>query len=137
MLTSGRWDEVAEYIAFMSYPQPWSSVRGVENRILTDEGHVTCYLRAGDRTFRTYAPTGRGNEPADGSLGLLDLTPYGRGEDWQDHPHGWPAGSHACWYWRTDDVGEFSWGSTSRPMPQWTRPGVTPGETLGRHDGDH
>lgn len=33
-------------------------------------------------------------------------------------------------------VREPAWGPTSRPVPQWTRPGVTPVETLGRHD-DH
>src|SRR4051794_24162135 len=28
-LTSGRWDEVAAYVEFMGYTQPWYSVRGV------------------------------------------------------------------------------------------------------------
>mgnify|MGYP003694807621 CR=1 FL=1 len=30
VLTSGRWDEVASYVEFMGYTQPWYSVRGVE-----------------------------------------------------------------------------------------------------------
>ena len=30
VLTSGRWDEVAPYVEFMGYTQPWYSVRGVE-----------------------------------------------------------------------------------------------------------
>jgi hypothetical protein len=29
------------------------------------------------------------------------------------------------------------WGPTGRPVPQWTRPGATPEETLGRHGHDH
>jgi predicted dithiol-disulfide oxidoreductase (DUF899 family) len=33
------------------------------------------YLRDGDRVFLTYSTTGRGNEPADTSLGVLDMTP--------------------------------------------------------------
>jgi len=30
-----------------------------------------------------------------------------------------------------------TWGPTSRPVPQWTRPGATPVETLGRHGHHH
>ena len=30
ILTTGRWDEVASYVEFMGYTQPWYSVRGVE-----------------------------------------------------------------------------------------------------------
>ena len=133
VLTSGAWDEVAPYVEFMGYPQPWYSVRGVEAPLLAEEGHIICFLRDGDRVFLTYSTTGRGNEPADGSMGLLDMTPYGRGEAWEDKPEGWPEGSNACWYWRADAGGNATWGPTSRPVPQWTRPGATPVETLGRH----
>jgi predicted dithiol-disulfide oxidoreductase (DUF899 family) len=147
VLTSGPWDEVARYVEFMGYTQPWYSVRGAEAPIATDEGHIVCYLRDGDRVFLTYSTTGRGNEPANGALGLLDMTPYGRREAWQDNPAGWPeapdagspVGGHGapiCWYWRTDADGVANWGPTSRPVPQWTRPGATPVETLGRQ-GDH
>jgi hypothetical protein len=122
-------------------------VRGVEAPIATEEGHIVCYLRDGDRAFLTYSTTGRGNEPADGSLGLLDMTPYGRREGWEDVPEGWPeapqvgapVGGHGapiCWYWRSGADGVGAWGPTSRPVPQWTRPGAGPVETLGRH-GSH
>jgi predicted dithiol-disulfide oxidoreductase (DUF899 family) len=50
----------------------------------------TSRLHDGHRVFLTYSTTGRGNEPADGSLGLLDMTPYGRREAWEDNPEGWP-----------------------------------------------
>jgi predicted dithiol-disulfide oxidoreductase (DUF899 family) len=147
-LTSGRWDEVAPYVEFMGYTQPWYSVRGVEAPIATEEGHIVCYLRDGDRVFLTYSTTGRGNEPVDSSLGLLDMTPYGRREGWEDNPEGWPEapqadapvgghGSPICWYWRSDADGVATWGPTSRPVPQWTRPGATPVETLGRHGHPH
>src|SRR4029453_14522663 len=91
VLTSGRWDEVAAYVEFMGYTQPWYSVRGVEAPLFAEEGHIICFLRDGDRVFLTYETTGRGNEPADGTLGLLDMTPYGRREGWQDDPDGRPA----------------------------------------------
>ncbi|CCH87842.1 conserved protein of unknown function [Modestobacter italicus] len=146
VLTSGRWAEVAPYRDFMGYTQPWFSVRGAEESIGTVEGHIECYLRDGDRVFLTYETTGRGNEPADGTLGLLDMTPYGRREGWQDDPEGWPAapevgapvgghGAPICWYWRSGPDGAGRWGPTTRPVPQWTRPGATPVADLGRQGG--
>jgi predicted dithiol-disulfide oxidoreductase (DUF899 family) len=133
ILTTGRWDEVASYVEFMGYTQPWYSVRDVETPIGDSMGSITCYLRDGDRVFLTYSTTSRGNEPANASMGLLDMTPYGRGEAWEDNPEGWPEGRHSCWSWCSDADGNATWGPTSRPVPQWTRPGATPVETLGRH----
>jgi predicted dithiol-disulfide oxidoreductase (DUF899 family) len=91
ILTTGRWDEVASYVEFMGYTQPWYSVRDVDAPVGGSMGYITCFLRDGDRAFLTYSTTGRGNEPINGSLGLLDMTPYGRGEAWEDHPEGWSA----------------------------------------------
>ncbi len=136
VLTVGSWDEVAPFTDFMGYTQPWYSVRGLDEPVGGDMGYFTCFLRDGDRAFLTYATTGRGTEVASGSFDLLDMTPYGRGESWQDTPEGWPAGNHPCWYWRTDVHGNPTWGPTGRPAPQWTRPGATPEQTLGRQ-GDH
>jgi predicted dithiol-disulfide oxidoreductase (DUF899 family) len=137
ILTSGPWDEVAPYVDFMGYTQPWYSVRGVEAPVGEEMGRIVCFLRDGDRVFLTYSTTGRGNEPVNGSFGLLDMTPYGRGEAWEDNPEGWPEAPQACWYWRSDADGNATWGPTSRPVPQWTRPAATPVETLGRHGDDH
>src|SRR5579875_1074288 len=136
VVTTGRWDEVAPFVEFMGYTQPWYSVRGVDEPIGGDMGYLTCYLRDGDRTFLTYRTTGRGNEAFSGTFALLDMTPYGRGESWQDTPDGWPAGNHPCWYWRSDADGKATWGPTSRPVPQWTRPGAGPVDGLGRA-GEH
>jgi hypothetical protein len=84
-----------------------------------------------------------------GPLGLLDMTHDGRGEAWEDNPEGWPeapqadgapVGGHGapiCWYWRSDADGVATWGPTSRPVPQWTLPGATPVETLGRQGHHH
>ena len=126
---------MASYVEFMGYTQPWYSVRGVEAPVGGSMGYLTCFLRDGDRVFLTYSTTGRGNERVNGSLGLLDMTPYGRGEAWEDKPEGWARGTPpwACWSWRTDAEGTHTWGPTSRPVPQWTRHGATPVETLGRH----
>ena len=137
ILTAGPWDEVADFVAFMGYTQPWYSVRGVDPPIGGGMGNFSVFLRDGDRVFLTYTTTGRGTEAASGTFALLDMTPYGRREAWQENPEGWPAGRDACWYWRSDADGSATWGPTGRPVPQWTRPGVTPVETLGRHGHCH
>ncbi|WTW92472.1 DUF899 domain-containing protein [Streptomycetaceae bacterium NBC_01309] len=137
VLVTGAWDEVAAYVDFMGYTEPWYSVRDVAGPAGGDMGYVTAYLRDGDRAYLTYSTTARGVERINASLGLLDMTPYGRGETWEDTPEGWPEGRHACWSWRTDAEGNSTWGPTSRPVPQWTRPGATPVETLGRRGGHH
>jgi predicted dithiol-disulfide oxidoreductase (DUF899 family) len=137
VLTEGPWDEVEPFVAFMGYTQPWYSVRGVPRPIGEIMGSITCFLRDGDRVFLTYTTTGRGGEVASPSFALLDMTPYGRGEAWQDVPDGWPEGREACWYWRTDVDGNATWGPTGRPVAQWTRPGATPEQTLGRNGHHH
>ncbi|MFF6960395.1 DUF899 family protein [Streptomyces sp. NPDC008317] len=136
VLTTGRWEEVPPFVEFMGYTEPWYSVRDVAAPVGGAMGHLTSYLRDGDRTFLTYDTTGRGTEAASGSFALLDMTPYGRREAWQDTPEGWPEGNGPCWYWRADVDGNATWGPTSRPVPQWTRPGVTAEQTLGR-GGEH
>ena len=147
-LTTGAWPEVEEFVRFMGYTQPWYSVRGVPAPVGEDMGTITCFLRDGDRVFLTYATTDRGTEPADGSLALLDMTAYGRREGWQDDPEGWPepldagspVGGHGApiaTFWRTDAEGNPTWGPTSRPAPQWTRPGAAPVQTLGRQGHQH
>jgi hypothetical protein len=40
-------------------------------------------------------------------------------------------------FWRSDADGNATWGPTSRPVPQWTRPDATPVQTLGRHGHHH
>ncbi len=132
IVTTGRWDEVAAFVEFMGYAQPWYSVRGADEPVGGDMGCYSSFLRDGDRAFLTYSTTDRGTEPFNPSFALLDITPYGRGEAWQDKPEGWPEGDHPCWYWRSDAEGKAAWDGTSRPVPQWTRPGVTAEQTLGR-----
>src|SRR3954470_3535650 len=146
IVTVGEWDEVARFVEFMGYTEPWYSVRGVDAPIGGPMGHLVCFLRDGDRVFLTYSQTGRGNEPVNGSLALLDMTPYGRREGWQENPDGWPdpidsgapVGGHGAPIsvtWRTNVDGVPDWGPTSRPVPQWSRPGATPEKSLGRAGG--
>jgi predicted dithiol-disulfide oxidoreductase (DUF899 family) len=132
VLTAGPWNEVAPYLDFMGYTQPWYSVRDVAPPVGRNMGEIASFLRDGDRAFLTYSTTGRGNESFESVPALLDMTPYGRRETWEQNPDGWPDGQHACWYWRTDANGDATFGPTGRPAPQWTRPGAGPVATLGR-----
>jgi len=46
--------------------------------------------------YRSYFTSGRGVEPA-GFRHLLDMTPYGRQEDWENSPPGWPQSPTHGW----------------------------------------
>lgn len=75
MLTTGAWDEVAAFVDFMGYRHPWYSVRGLDEPVGGEMGHLTSYLRDGDRTFLTYSSTARGIEWVNTSARLLDGRP--------------------------------------------------------------
>ena len=55
------------------------------------EAHgISVFFRSGDDVFHTYSSFGRGCEGLTDAYALLDLTPYGRQEDFEDSPPGWP-----------------------------------------------
>lgn len=51
---------------------------------------LSVFLRDGDEVYRTYNTTSRGVDRLVFYNNLLDHTPYGRQEDWEDSPPGWP-----------------------------------------------
>lgn len=55
-----------------------------------------------NNVYRTYFTTDRGGELFDTHFRLLDLTPYGRQETWEDSPKGWPQTPPYEW-WRLHD----------------------------------
>jgi predicted dithiol-disulfide oxidoreductase (DUF899 family) len=55
------------------------------------EAHaLSVFFRLGDDVFHTYSTYARGAESLTDSYALLDRTPYGRQEDFEDSPAGWP-----------------------------------------------
>jgi predicted dithiol-disulfide oxidoreductase (DUF899 family) len=54
-----------------------------------EHGH-SVFFRMGDDLFHTYSCFARSAEGLADSYGLLDITPYGRQEDFEDSPPGWP-----------------------------------------------
>ncbi|MBV1856139.1 DUF899 domain-containing protein [Catellatospora tritici] len=51
---------------------------------------LSVFLRDGDDVYLTYNTTQRGVDRVLFANNILDLTPYGRQEDWEDSPPGWP-----------------------------------------------
>ncbi len=51
---------------------------------------LSVFLRNGDEVYRTYSTTARGVDRLLFVNNILDLAPYGRQEDWEDSPPGWP-----------------------------------------------
>jgi predicted dithiol-disulfide oxidoreductase (DUF899 family) len=51
---------------------------------------ISVFFRLDDAVFHTYSAYARGTEGLTDAYSLLDLTPYGRQEDWEDSPPGWP-----------------------------------------------
>jgi predicted dithiol-disulfide oxidoreductase (DUF899 family) len=51
---------------------------------------LSAFLRDGDAVYRTYATTSRGVDRLLFTNNIRDLTVYGRQEDWEDSPAGWP-----------------------------------------------
>jgi predicted dithiol-disulfide oxidoreductase (DUF899 family) len=91
---------LAKLLAFrerMGWKLPWVSSEGSTFNqdfgatVDGDEIHsVSVFLRDGDSVFHTWQTFNRGEEPFMVVFDLLDLTPYGRQETWEESPDGWP-----------------------------------------------
>jgi predicted dithiol-disulfide oxidoreductase (DUF899 family) len=51
---------------------------------------LSVFFRIGSDLYHTYSAFARGTERVTDAYSLLDITPYGRQEDWEDSPPGWP-----------------------------------------------
>jgi predicted dithiol-disulfide oxidoreductase (DUF899 family) len=51
---------------------------------------LSAFLRVGDDVYRTYSTGSRGVDRLLFVNNMQDLTVYGRQEDWEDSPEGWP-----------------------------------------------
>src|SRR6266568_4123998 len=110
----GPYDEIARYRDFMGYDMQWYSARDSAETLLAGRwfGVLVCYLRQDDRVFETYWTTNRGVESMTSSYGLLDMTVYGRQENWEDSPAEWPQ------RWPNNGA---QFRTDGRPTAQWPR----------------
>ena len=55
-----------------------------------EEHGISVFFRLDDEVFHTYSAYARGTEGLTDAYNLLDLTPYGREEAFEESPSGWP-----------------------------------------------
>ncbi len=65
--------------------------RTKEPYFMSGESHgLSVFFRVNDDVFHSYSTYARGCEGLTDAYSLLDRTPYGRQEDFEDSPSGWP-----------------------------------------------
>ena len=62
----------------------------VPNAITGEEHGLSVFFRIGEDVFHTYSAYARGTEALTDARALLDVTPYGRQQDFEDSPPDWP-----------------------------------------------
>jgi predicted dithiol-disulfide oxidoreductase (DUF899 family) len=85
--------QIEAYKARMGWTMPFVSSRGTSFADDCGAGRgfmLSVFLRDGDDVYRTYNSTARGVDRLLFVHNILDLTPYGRQEAWEDSPPGWP-----------------------------------------------
>jgi predicted dithiol-disulfide oxidoreductase (DUF899 family) len=97
--------EIERFKTRMGWSIPWYTVIGNEfqqARGTTESFSLDVYLRDDDRVFLTYEVRNRGVEVIGSVWTFLDLTPFGRQEEWEDSPPARPQTPKYEW-WRFHD----------------------------------
>jgi predicted dithiol-disulfide oxidoreductase (DUF899 family) len=85
--------QIEAYKTGMGWTLPFVSSRGTSLADDCGAGRgfpLSVFLRDGDDVDRTYVTKARGVDRLVFQHSIQDLTPYGRQEDWEDSPLGWP-----------------------------------------------
>jgi predicted dithiol-disulfide oxidoreductase (DUF899 family) len=84
--------QIEEIKAREGWTMPFVSSRGTTfaQDCGADSFMFSVFLRDGDDIFRTYSTVSRGVDRVMFLHNVLDLAPYGRQQDWEDSPEGWP-----------------------------------------------
>jgi predicted dithiol-disulfide oxidoreductase (DUF899 family) len=85
--------QLAAYAAFHQWSVPIASSRGTDFSADCGAGAgflLSLFMTDGTDVYRTYSTTARGVDRLLFVNNVLDLAPYGRQEDWEDSPAGWP-----------------------------------------------
>ncbi|GAB3517376.1 DUF899 domain-containing protein [Arthrobacter monumenti] len=95
VVTQGPIDEALAYRRRVGNRMTWYSTANSE--FGADVGApagggfaLNVFLRNGDTVYHTWHSSGRGVEQVSHTFPLIDLLPWGRQEQWQDSPEGWP-----------------------------------------------
>ena len=98
-----------EHIPWLTITDSFDADFGVDQW----HGH-NAFIRDGDRIFRTYFITARGDEQMGSTWNFLDITALGRQEAWEDSPDGYPQTPPYKW-WNWHDTYE----AEASPHPKW------------------
>ncbi|MEP7189676.1 MAG: DUF899 domain-containing protein [Roseiflexaceae bacterium] len=97
LISRAPFDKLQAYKTRKGWERPWYSSFGTDFnddfQVTTDTGEthgLSVFFRIDDAIFHTYSTYNRGTESLTDAYRLLDMTPYGRQEDWEDSPSGWP-----------------------------------------------
>jgi predicted dithiol-disulfide oxidoreductase (DUF899 family) len=93
----------------MEWTMPFYSSRGTTFAAdcgVDDSFRLSVFLRDGDQVYRTYFTEARGVDRLRADLNLLDLTPYGRQEEWENSPPGWPQDPTMTWMRHHDEYAD-------------------------------
>ncbi|MGH8772456.1 MAG: DUF899 domain-containing protein [Burkholderiales bacterium] len=108
-------ENIERYRKRIRWTLPWYSSANndfnIDTGVTTDKGEdhrVNVFLLDGDDIYYTYYSSARGTETLGSTWGLLDITPFGRQEDWEDSPAGWPQTPPYQWWRRHDEYGARS-----------------------------
>ncbi len=85
--------QIEQYKATMGWTMPFVSSHGTSFSDDCGAGTLfglSMFLRDGTDVYQTYFTTSRGVDRLLFVNNILDLAPYGRQEDWEDSPAGWP-----------------------------------------------
>jgi predicted dithiol-disulfide oxidoreductase (DUF899 family) len=110
VVSRGPLENLLAYKKRMSWNAPWvSSAKNsfnVDFGLTSDRGEdhgLSVFVRDGNNVYRTYFTSARGLEPLGTIWTLLDLTPMGRQEKWEDSPKGRPQSEPYQWWQRHDE----------------------------------
>jgi predicted dithiol-disulfide oxidoreductase (DUF899 family) len=97
--------DIARLKARMGWTMPWYTILGDWDKDFgVDEWHGTnVFFRDGDRVFRTYFVSNRGDEALGSTWSYLDMTALGRQEQWEDSPEDYPrTPPYDWWNWHDE-----------------------------------
>jgi predicted dithiol-disulfide oxidoreductase (DUF899 family) len=124
VFTEGEYAESRRYADWLGYRTPWYSARGSSVAAGRPFGFYACFLRTDDGAiYETYWSTDRGTDATLLHYTLLDRTVYGRQEQWEESPEGWPR----------LPAGEHPWRVGGRPIAQWAVTDRSPVAGAGQH----
>ncbi len=113
MVSRAPLDRISEHKTRMGWTMPW--VSSLESDFNFDFGvssddqekfGLSVFFRDGDDIYRSYFTEKRGIESLGNTWSLLDLTPWGRQETWEDSPDHWPQSEPYKWWRFHDEYGK-------------------------------